>query len=112
LPGASPDSDPGASAPRTQPGTTGVASALARDPAEPAAPPDLRGGLPPRLSAHGPPLSAAGTSRYRPTRPRCRGLPRPDPRQAAGLHQLGALPGQPAAPGGQPGASRGAGRPA
>ena len=61
LPGASPRfrSQPGTSEPRTQPGTTGVASALTRDPAEPAAPPDLREGPTAWLSSHRPPPSAA-----------------------------------------------------
>ncbi len=80
-----------------EPGRAGVAAAEPGDAAEPAAPPELRRGLPVRPPADRPAAQAAGPADHRQADPPAGGVPGADPRPAAGVHHLGPVPGQPGA---------------
>ena len=82
---------------RPEPGRAGVAAAEPGDAAEPAAPPDLRRGLPVRPPADRPAAQAAGPAGHRQADPPAGGVPGADPRPAAGVHHLGPVRGQPGA---------------
>ena len=93
-----------------EPRRTGVAAAEPGDAVEPAAPPELRRGLPVRPPAGRPAAQAARAADHRQADPPAGGLPGADPRPAAGVHHVGPLLRQPGAARGQPGAARPAGR--
>src|SRR5206468_2172476 len=87
---------------RREQGAAGVAAAEPGDVAEPAAPPQLRRGVPLRAPADRPAQEAAGPAGHREADPPPRGVPGAPARPPAGVHLVGAVRGQPAAPGGQP----------
>ena len=87
---------------RGEPRGTGVAAAEPDDAAEPAAPPDLRRGLPVRPPAHRPAAEAAGPAGHGQADPPAGGLPGADPGSPPGVHHVGPIPGQPGPPRSQP----------
>ena len=92
LPGPPRGPHPGPVEPRPEPGRAGVAAAEPGDAVEPAAPPELRRGLPVRPPAGRPAPQAAGAADHRQADPPAGGVPGADPRPAAGVHHLGPVP--------------------
>src|SRR5262249_27974503 len=122
VPGAAPDPPGRTAAHRPESRPTGVAPALADDPAEPAPPPELRRRLLLRPAADRPASEAAELPRVGADPGRRGGLLGAAAGPLPGLHLLGALPGQSATDRGEssagglarrpPGGGRFAGRPA